>query len=88
MNKFCFLNVSNRFLHFCQLFQHKHSDSTRVMLRQITIKSTGHYRCEISAEAPNFASIQGEGHMEVVCKYIVTYFICAKVLRHIDRKIL
>lgn len=45
------------------------SDSTRVMLRGLTLKSSGLYRCEISAEAPSFASVQGEGRMEVVCKY-------------------
>lgn len=27
------------------------------------------YRCEISAEAPNFSSVEGEGRMEVVCKF-------------------
>uniref|UniRef100_A0A1I8PG55 Ig-like domain-containing protein n=1 Tax=Stomoxys calcitrans TaxID=35570 RepID=A0A1I8PG55_STOCA len=44
----------------------EHSDSSRVLLRGLTINSTGLYRCEISAEAPNFSSVQGEGRMDVV----------------------
>ncbi|XP_065364029.1 uncharacterized protein beat-IV [Calliphora vicina] len=44
----------------------EHSDSTRVLLRGLTINSTGLYRCEVSAEAPNFSSVQGEGRMDIV----------------------
>uniref|UniRef100_A0A182P7S3 Ig-like domain-containing protein n=1 Tax=Anopheles epiroticus TaxID=199890 RepID=A0A182P7S3_9DIPT len=43
-----------------------HSDGTRVLLRGLTLKSSGIYRCEISAEAPNFDSVQGEGRMDVI----------------------
>lgn len=35
----------------------------------MTLKSTGVYRCEISAEEPDFKTVQGEGKLEVVCKY-------------------
>uniref|UniRef100_A0A1A9WUX8 Ig-like domain-containing protein n=1 Tax=Glossina brevipalpis TaxID=37001 RepID=A0A1A9WUX8_9MUSC len=44
----------------------EHSDSSRVLLRGLTINSTGLYRCEISAEAPNFSSVEAEGHMDVL----------------------
>uniref|UniRef100_A0A1A9WJ64 Ig-like domain-containing protein n=1 Tax=Glossina brevipalpis TaxID=37001 RepID=A0A1A9WJ64_9MUSC len=44
----------------------EHSDSSRVLLKGLTINSTGLYRCEISAEAPNFSSVEAEGHMDVV----------------------
>ncbi|XP_049285266.1 uncharacterized protein LOC125764743 [Anopheles funestus] len=43
-----------------------HSDGTKVLLRRLTLKSSGIYRCEISAEAPNFDSVQGEGRMDVI----------------------
>ncbi|XP_062712999.1 uncharacterized protein LOC109428027 [Aedes albopictus] len=43
-----------------------HSDGTKVMLKSLTLKSSGVYRCEISAEAPNFDSVQGEGRMDVI----------------------
>ncbi|XP_050070511.1 uncharacterized protein LOC126558530 [Anopheles maculipalpis] len=43
-----------------------HSDGTKVLLRGLTLKSSGIYRCEISAEAPNFDSVQGEGRMDVI----------------------
>ncbi|XP_052865970.1 uncharacterized protein LOC128272237 [Anopheles cruzii] len=43
-----------------------HSDGTKVLLRGLTLKSSGVYRCEISAEAPSFDSVQGEGRMDVI----------------------
>ncbi|EDV92997.1 uncharacterized protein LOC6563222 [Drosophila grimshawi] len=42
------------------------SDASRVLLRGLTLNSTGLYRCEISAEAPNFSSVQGEGRLDIV----------------------
>ncbi|KAG6459894.1 uncharacterized protein LOC115449797 [Manduca sexta] len=42
------------------------SDDQRVTLHQVTLKSSGLYRCEVSAEAPSFASAAGEGRMEVI----------------------
>ncbi|XP_034824650.1 uncharacterized protein [Maniola hyperantus] len=42
------------------------SDDRKVALHQVTLKSTGLYRCEVSAEAPSFASAAGEGRMEVI----------------------
>ncbi|CAO1430079.1 unnamed protein product, partial [Diamesa hyperborea] len=45
---------------------HKLSDSTKVYLKNISLKASGLYRCEVSAEAPSFSSVQGEGHMQVV----------------------
>ena len=56
------------------IFQHAASDSKKVALKTLSLKSTGLYRCEISAEAPSFASIQGEGRLEVVCKYIMLFY--------------
>lgn len=50
-------------------FQHQLSDNFRVTLKRLTLKSSGLYRCEVSGEAPNFPSAEGEGRMEVVCKY-------------------
>ncbi|XP_055609864.1 uncharacterized protein LOC129756856 [Uranotaenia lowii] len=43
-----------------------HSDNSKVFLRQLSLKSSGVYRCEISAEAPNFDSVQGEGRLDVI----------------------
>ncbi|EDW83939.1 uncharacterized protein beat-IV [Drosophila tropicalis] len=42
------------------------SDASRVLLRGLTLNSTGLYRCEVSAEAPNFSSVQGEGRLDIV----------------------
>ncbi|XP_071448177.1 uncharacterized protein [Hetaerina americana] len=45
---------------------HHLSDSVQIFLRSVTLKSSGVYRCEVSAEAPSFSSVSGEGRMEVV----------------------
>ncbi|XP_045493582.1 uncharacterized protein LOC123692828 [Colias croceus] len=42
------------------------SDMKKVLLHQVTLKTTGIYRCEVSAEAPSFASAADEGRMEVI----------------------
>ena len=42
------------------------SDERRVVLRSVNLKSSGMYRCEVSAEAPSFSSVHGEGRLEVV----------------------
>lgn len=44
------------------------SDNRKVVLRSVDLKSSGNYACEVSAEAPSFASAQSEARMEVVCK--------------------
>lgn len=45
---------------------HQLSNSKKVHLKGVTLKSTGTYRCEISAEEPDFKTVQGEGQMIVV----------------------
>ncbi|XP_057365342.2 uncharacterized protein LOC130686064 [Daphnia carinata] len=42
------------------------SDWQRVYLSRVSLASSGHYRCEVSAEGPSFSSVSGGGHMEVV----------------------
>eukprot|EP00096_Caligus_rogercresseyi_P005165 TRINITY_DN2013_c0_g1_i1.p1 TRINITY_DN2013_c0_g1~~TRINITY_DN2013_c0_g1_i1.p1 ORF type:complete len:308 (-),score=55.05 TRINITY_DN2013_c0_g1_i1:316-1239(-) len=42
------------------------SDDTRITLRNLNMKSTGRYRCEVSTEAPTFATVSGYGDMIVV----------------------
>lgn len=54
---------------FYTLPQHQASTSKKVYLKAVTLKSTGVYRCEISAEEPDFKTVQGEGKLEVVCEY-------------------
>lgn len=45
------------------------SNSRKVLLRSVNINSSGLYRCEVSAEAPSFASAQSEGRMEIVGEF-------------------
>ncbi|XP_050515488.1 uncharacterized protein LOC126890528 [Diabrotica virgifera virgifera] len=42
------------------------SDSKKVVIRPVSWKTSGLFRCEVSAEAPSFASAQSEAKMEVV----------------------
>lgn len=57
-------------LHLNQLFlfQLSKSDSMKVTLHSVGWKTSGLFRCEVSAEKPSFASAQSEARMEVVCK--------------------
>jgi hypothetical protein len=50
------------------------SNDKQVALKSVNLKSSGTYRCEVSAERPNFSSAGGEGRMEVVCKSQKLYF--------------
>ncbi|XP_050429061.1 uncharacterized protein LOC126838580 [Adelges cooleyi] len=45
---------------------HAQSNSRQLTLKDITLKTTANYRCEVSAEAPSFASAQDGGRMEVI----------------------
>ncbi|PNF43246.1 hypothetical protein B7P43_G14881 [Cryptotermes secundus] len=45
---------------------HHQSDGQQVLLKNVNLKASGKYRCEVSAEAPSFTSVHGEGRMEVV----------------------
>lgn len=51
------------------MFQNPRSNSRQVTLKQVTIRSSGVYRCEVSGEAPYFHSAHSEARMEVVCEY-------------------
>lgn len=44
------------------------SDAHQVTLKDLTMKSTGRYRCEVSTEAPSFATVSNYGDMVVVGK--------------------
>lgn len=51
------------------MFQLGLSDSKKVVLRNVNLKSSGLYKCEVSAEGPSFGSGESEARMEVVCKF-------------------
>ncbi|XP_044763712.1 uncharacterized protein LOC123320442 isoform X2 [Coccinella septempunctata] len=45
---------------------HSKSDDTKVTLHSVGWRTSGLFRCEVSAEKPSFASAQSEARMEVV----------------------
>ncbi|XP_034945604.1 uncharacterized protein [Chelonus insularis] len=47
------------------VYPHK-PDSQKVILQQVTLDATGVYKCEVSAEAPQFATAHGQAYMEVI----------------------
>lgn len=44
------------------------SDNKKLVLENVSVNTSGVYRCEVSADAPAFTTVQGEARMEVVCK--------------------
>ncbi|KAG8329748.1 hypothetical protein J6590_080055 [Homalodisca vitripennis] len=52
---------------------HQQSNDTRVTLKTVSLKTTANYRCEVSAEAPSFASAQGSGRLEVVVRLFLNH---------------
>lgn len=56
------------------MFQHQESNNQNVVLKSVNLKTTGLYRCEVSAEAPSFSSAQKEGYLQVIGKYKRIYF--------------
>ncbi|CAK9817638.1 Cell adhesion molecule 2 [Anthophora quadrimaculata] len=44
----------------------RHSDDQQVKLQDVSLHSSGQYKCEVSAEAPSFNSVSAEASMEVV----------------------
>ncbi|XP_047359961.1 uncharacterized protein LOC124953092 isoform X2 [Vespa velutina] len=45
---------------------HRNSDYRRVHLQDVGLNTSGRYKCEVVAEAPNFNSVIAEANMEVV----------------------
>ncbi|CAL7941225.1 unnamed protein product [Xylocopa violacea] len=45
---------------------HRLSDHQQVLLQDVSLQTSGQYKCEVSAEAPSFNSVSGEAKMEVV----------------------
>ncbi|KAK1129707.1 hypothetical protein K0M31_019422 [Melipona bicolor] len=46
--------------------RHRQSNHQQVLLQDVSLHSSGQYKCEVSAEAPSFNSVSAEGSMEVV----------------------
>ncbi|XP_039284268.1 uncharacterized protein LOC111056050 isoform X2 [Nilaparvata lugens] len=44
----------------------RHSNESQVLLTDLTLSSTGRYRCEVSAEAPSFQTVSEHGDMVTV----------------------
>ena len=49
------------------------SNERKVTLKSLTIESTGRYRCEVSTEAPSFATVSSYNDMYVVGKFEKIY---------------
>ncbi|KAF3424757.1 hypothetical protein E2986_05987 [Frieseomelitta varia] len=45
---------------------HRQSNHQQVLLQDVSLHSSGQYKCEVSAEAPSFNSVSAEASMEVV----------------------
>ncbi|KOB70325.1 putative beat protein, partial [Operophtera brumata] len=57
-----------------RLYSMEKSTARRVHLRELTLKSRGLFRCEVSEEAPSFHSAQAEAFMEVTDRsWLIAY---------------
>lgn len=54
---------------FSVLLQLQNSTDIAVVLRSVSLQSTGRYRCEVSGEAPSFQTVSGHEDMIVVGKW-------------------
>lgn len=54
---------------FFSVIQHRDSDDQKVLLRDTNLHTSGKYKCEVSAERPNFNVVSGEASMEIIGKW-------------------
>lgn len=47
-------------------FQVGKSDAERMVLLDVTLRASGLYMCEVSTEAPSFASVHGQAWMSPI----------------------
>ncbi|KAJ9587263.1 hypothetical protein L9F63_019212, partial [Diploptera punctata] len=59
--------------------EHHLSNDKQVALKSVNLKSSGIYRCEVSAERPNFSSAEGEGRMEVASTKLYLCCLITKI---------
>lgn len=70
----------------CYHLQEHQSDDTKVSLKTVNLRTTANYRCEVSAEAPSFASVQGSGRLEVVSKSLLVDSIISIIFLFVHRR--
>lgn len=51
-------------------FQPRLSTEQEIVLDDVSFETTGHYRCEVSGDAPMFQTASNEGILYVVGKYM------------------
>lgn len=69
---------------FFLIIQKSLSDWQRVYLSRVSLASTGHYRCEVSAEGPSFSSVSGSGHMEVNLDNSASHVTCQLLWHYVN----
>jgi hypothetical protein len=72
---FCFEETERKCITLDVVLQLQLSDSQKVTVGNINLAATGMYRCEVSAEAPSFTSVNGEGLMEVIGMLYYKYYV-------------
>ena len=66
---------------FLILFQESSSDMNSVTLTQVSYRSSGVYKCEVSTEAPNFDTVLKNGNMTVLGKIAIHLAWISIILR-------
>lgn len=56
-------------------FQVGKSDAERMVLLDVTLRASGLYMCEVSTEAPSFASVHGQAWMSPIGELRINYWV-------------
>jgi hypothetical protein len=66
---------------FC--LQRRHSNSSHISLVNISLSSSGRYRCEVSAEGPSFQTVTDHGDMVAVGEWKKLQYMLSLNLRSV-----
>lgn len=68
LRAFTFVSALSDPIFLAVFLQLQNSTDVVVVLRSVSLQSTGRYRCEVSGEAPSFQTVSGHEDMIVVGK--------------------
>lgn len=61
------------------------STSRKVTLKDVSLRTSGKYKCEVSAEAPSFHTDSGTGQLLVVREYLPAFLLYELVQLNYDK---
>ena len=68
------------------LFQYRRSDHQQVLLQNVSLYTSGKYKCEVITEAPSFNAVNAEAKMEIVGGWNLRRENCIMYRRRKERR--